>query len=66
VGVTFDSPWEVNRALRWEVKGMPPRQPDLPGEITHLWIIPAMMGEHCLVWHPVEGWFNPAGRWATD
>ena len=65
VGVTFNSPWEANRVLRWEMQGMPPRSPELPEEVTHLWIIPAMMGERCLVWHPVEGWFDPVGQWAT-
>lgn len=66
IGVTYTSAWAAFHALTHDADSLPPEPPELPEEITHLWLMPAQSGDRCLAWHPDAGWFDPSTRWATE
>jgi hypothetical protein len=37
---------------------LPPRDPDLPPEITHLWTWSQQLHNRCLAWFPDKGWID--------
>jgi hypothetical protein len=61
IGVTSSSPGEAVFALsRWH-SSLPGRLPQLPVEITHLWLLGVIYDRH-LAWYPEHGWFNTQQR----
>lgn len=67
IGATFTSPGEAFFALSEStgVGAVPPRAPNLPSEITHVWVLPAQSAGRCLVWFPDRGWLDTMQHWAT-
>jgi hypothetical protein len=66
LGATFTSPSDVFFALEDYEESLPARDPDLPPEITHVWLMRAFVPGGCIAWFPDRGWFNPKYHWATD
>jgi hypothetical protein len=66
LGVTFTSPGEVYFALSLDERGLPQTTPQLPDEITHLWLSQVPMLGRCIAWFPALGWHDVAYHWATD
>jgi hypothetical protein len=61
IGVTSSSPGEAVFALsRWH-SSLPGRPPQLPAEITHLWLLGSFADRH-LAWYPEYDWFNTQRR----
>jgi hypothetical protein len=59
--VTSSSPGEAVFAIsRWH-SSLPGRPPELPEEITHLWLLGAFYDRH-LAWYLEHGWFNTQRR----
>lgn len=65
VGPTFSSPSDVFFALGAFEESLPHDPPDLPPEITHLWLMRVSPPGRCLAWFPSVGWFDVSRRWAT-
>ncbi|MBM0259599.1 hypothetical protein JNW89_25705 [Micromonospora sp. 4G55] len=65
VGMSFSTPWLAYHALSEDYNGLPERPPELPGEITHLWVYAYPTGR-CLAWFPDKGWVDPRACWATE
>lgn len=65
LGATMSSNWSLNYWLSEYCVDLPDRQPDLPEEITHLWIWSVVAGRRVLAWFPDLGWFDPSQNWAT-
>ncbi len=65
LGVTFSSPGDVFFALSDSKQSLPDEPPDLPREITHLWLMRAESPGRCIAWFPDRGWFNPSEHWVT-
>jgi hypothetical protein len=66
VGASFTTPGDAYFALGYEHRReLPPADPCLPREITHLWVwaTPGMNG--CLAWFPERGWLDVMDHWAT-
>lgn len=66
VGVTYSSPSDVFFALDDYEQGLPFHDPDVPPEITHVWLMRAIGSGGCIAWFPDRGWFTPRYHWATD
>lgn len=66
VGVTYSSPSDVFFGLDDYEEGLPSHAPDVPPEITHVWLMRTPVPGRCVVWFPDRGWFNPVYHWATD
>jgi hypothetical protein len=45
--------------------GLPPRDPNLPPEVTHLWVCTVPSIGRCLAWFPGTGWIDVSDHWAT-
>lgn len=58
VGVSQTIRWEALRVLDRDVGDIPPSDPALPVEITHLWLMAADSPGRCLAWWPRIGWFD--------
>lgn len=65
LGVTYSSPSDVFFALDDYDQSLPSEPPDLPREITHLWLMRASPAGRCIAWFPDWGWFDVSKRWAT-
>lgn len=66
LGVTMGSAPCFHSWLSRQNDALPSRGPDLPLEITHLWLWCAdLPGHRVLAWFPDRGWFDPALNWAT-
>jgi hypothetical protein len=66
VGLSFISPGDAFFALREEGRPeLPVSNPELPTEITHLWISTTTGHGRCLAWFPGAGWLDVADHWAT-
>ncbi|MGH3754813.1 MAG: hypothetical protein ACRDRP_19360 [Pseudonocardiaceae bacterium] len=64
IGLSFTTPWPVYHALYDDYRdSLPPLDPTLPPEITHLWLC-AQTGR-CIAWFPDRGWFEPMRHWVT-
>ena len=66
VAASFTSPWGAFDGLGNEDAPLPERAPDLPAEITHLWLWTVPPVGRCLAWFPDRGWFEPRDDWATE
>ncbi|MEU5383226.1 hypothetical protein [Kitasatospora cineracea] len=66
LGITYSSPWAVFQALTWDSTSLPPQPPELPAEITHLWLMNADAPDRCLAWFPDRGWVEPGNPIATQ
>ncbi len=64
IGASFSTPWAAYHALSDEYRDLPPSDPKLPTEVTHLWAWSYPIGR-CIAWFPDTGWFDPSSRWAT-
>ncbi len=64
LGPTYSSPWEVFHALTFWADSLSPVPPQLPPEITHLWMMNPQSPDRCPAWSPELGWFDPSTRWA--
>lgn len=42
---------------------LPPRDPELPPEITHLWTWSLQLHNRCLAWLPASGWIDIHDHW---
>jgi len=62
IGVTHSSPGDVVFALSRLHSSLPPRAPQLPDEITHLWLLGTWAGDRTLVWYPEHDWFDSRRR----
>lgn len=61
IGVTSSCPGEAVFALsRWH-SSLPIQPPQLPEEITHLWLLGSFYDRH-LAWYPKHGWFDTQRR----
>lgn len=65
VGVSWSVAWSVHRVLEQGVSELPPRAPNLPEAVTHLWLLGAEVSERCLAWSAEHGWFDAARQWKT-
>lgn len=66
IGLSFTSPGDAFFALNYDGRpGLPPRDPVLPPEITHLWVWTVPGISRCLAWFPDRGWLDPMDHWAT-
>jgi len=65
VGPTYTSPGDVFFALTIDERTLPLERPQLPPEITHLWLMNTTV-DRCIVWFPDRGWFEPMWHWATE
>jgi hypothetical protein len=65
VGMSFTTEWFAYHALSHEYADLPPADPQLPSEITHVWIWSKLLGR-CIAWSPGNGWFEPGRNWATE
>jgi hypothetical protein len=66
IGASFTSPGDAYFALRrdgWPE--LPPGDPILPPEITHLWVWSTPGHSRCLAWFPGRGWLDVQDHWAT-
>jgi hypothetical protein len=67
VAASHSSPWAVYHLLNREMSGdLPTEPPDLPAEVTHLWLLAVPPTGRCLTWWPDRGWFDPRHGWATQ
>jgi hypothetical protein len=64
VGLSFTTPWPVYHTLSDEYTSLPPGPPNLPQEITHLWVWAYPLGR-CVVWSPNQGWIDPRSHWTA-
>jgi hypothetical protein len=64
VGMSFSTAWLAYHALSDDYQGLPGRPPQLPAEVTHVWVWANPTGR-CVAWFPDIGWFDPTSRWAT-
>ncbi|GIG63261.1 hypothetical protein Lfu02_76330 [Longispora fulva] len=64
VGASFSTPWAAYHSLSDDYRELPTEHPELPAEITHLWVWSYPLGR-CIAWFPDDGWFDPSTRWAT-
>jgi hypothetical protein len=58
IGVTFGTPGDAYFALSDRTGSLPDRAPQLPDEVTHLWLIPSSGMGRCLAWFPDLGWLD--------
>ncbi|MGW3858394.1 hypothetical protein [Micromonospora arida] len=65
IGFSFSTPWPAWHALDEGCSELPTEPPQLPREITHLWVWAYPLGR-CIAWFPDLGWFAPRSRWATQ
>ena len=65
LGVTYSSSSDVFFALHEYDQSFPDEPPNLPHEITHLWLMNAISIGRCIAWFPERGWFDPSAHWAT-
>ena len=65
LGVTYSSSSDAFFALDEYDQSLPDEPPNLPHEITHLWLMHAISVGRCIAWFPERGWFEPSGHWAT-
>jgi hypothetical protein len=65
VFLSFSTPWPAWHALSRDYRELPPLPPDLPAEVTHVWVWAYPTGR-CIAWSPTDGWFDPRERWTTD
>ncbi len=65
LGTTYSSPSDVFFALDEYNQSLPDEPPDLPHEITHLWLMRAFSVGRCIAWFPDRGWFDPSEHRAT-
>jgi hypothetical protein len=63
---SYTSPWAAYHLLSRGLTELPPDRPDLPNEITHLWLWTVPPVGRCLAWWPDCGWFDARHRWATQ
>ncbi|GGM51069.1 hypothetical protein [Dactylosporangium sucinum] len=63
IGLNFTTPWLAYHALSDVYRDLPPLDPELPDEITHLWLCTQV--HRCIAWFPDRGWFEPMLHWAT-
>lgn len=66
IGTTLTTPWPAINPLHDRYMDLPPERPDLPREITHLWVATADGPGRCLCWFPHRGWLDPRTHWATQ
>ncbi|GAA3638163.1 hypothetical protein GCM10022223_66380 [Kineosporia mesophila] len=65
VGISSAMPWAVLHALDYPSIGLPLFVPQLPDELTHLWLMGLPAPSRCISWWPDRFWFDPQSRWAT-
>jgi hypothetical protein len=66
VGASFTTNGDAFFALDEEGRPeLPPRDPNLPSEITHLWVWTTPAIGRCLAWSPDTGWIDVSDHWAT-
>lgn len=65
VGMSFTTEWLAYHALSRSYCGLPPAPPQLPSEITHVWVWSGPPGR-CVAWFPDRGWFEPGRNWVTE
>jgi hypothetical protein len=65
VGLTFATFGDAYFAMNRQ-NGLPPVSPDMPEEITHLWLMHFQGDHRCLVWSPAHGWRDAERSWAVD
>jgi len=58
IGVTLSSPGDVHTALSRDHHGVPSRAPNLPPEMTHVWVMLTMGRGRCLMWSRQDGWVD--------
>jgi len=66
LGPTYSSPWPVFHALTYWSNTLPPVPPQLPREITHVWLLNAQTPDRCLAWLPDRGWIDPSRHWTIS
>lgn len=66
VGVTYSSPSDVFFGLDDHEDALPLHDPELPPEVTHVWLMRTPIPGRCIAWAPEDGWFNPMHHWTTD
>lgn len=65
LGVTFTSPGDVFFALSIDEQTLPSEPPELPRDITHLWLMNATSPGRCIAWFPDRGWLDVRRHWVT-
>jgi hypothetical protein len=45
---------------------LPSKPPQLPAEVTHLWVWQVTRTGRCLLWANDQGWLDPSNSWACD
>lgn len=66
IGTSYTSPWAINCWLSSDRSAVPDQVPDLPEEISHLWLWGPLFSGRVLAWFPDRGWFDPRMNWATS
>jgi hypothetical protein len=62
IGVTWSSPGDAVFALSRRNSSLPTRPPQLPEEITHLWLLGTPGFDRHLAWYAEHGWFDTERR----
>jgi hypothetical protein len=66
VGLGPTVPWAALHVLDRDLPyPLPPADPQLPAEVTHLWLYAAGYQERCLTWWPERGWLDAQQHWLT-
>jgi hypothetical protein len=67
VGLGPTVPWAALHVLDRDIPyELPPADPHLPEEITHLWLYGAGYSERCITWWPARGWIDAERNWMTE
>jgi hypothetical protein len=66
IGMTMSTPGDAYFSLSDEHSEVPPEPPDLPPEVTGVWIMPASGAGRCLVWTDEHGWRDAQRHWSCD
>jgi hypothetical protein len=66
IGASFTTDGDAFFALAEEGRpALPPSNPTLPPEVTHLWVWTTPGIGRCLAWFPNTGWIDVIDHWAT-